>query len=110
MSEAIVVFMTAGSAEEARRIAQQLVETRLAACVQVLPEIESIYRWQGEVQREKEVLMLAKTSREQFDELEKSVRAIHSYDTPEIVAVPVSAVSEPYRTWLIENVGTDASG
>ena len=105
MSDAIVVFMTAGSVDEARRIAQQLVETRLAACVQILPEIESIYRWQGEVQREKEVLMLAKTSREQFEELEKSVRAIHSYETPEIVAVPMAAISEPYRSWLNENVG-----
>ena len=104
MSDAIVVFMTASSVGEARRIADQLVETRLAACVQVLPEIESIYRWQGEVQREKEVLILVKTTAEQFAELEKSVRAIHSYDTPEIVAVRMSDVSEPYRAWLTESV------
>jgi periplasmic divalent cation tolerance protein len=104
MSDAIVVFMTAGSVGEARRIADHLVEKRLAACVQVLPEIESVYRWKGELQNEKEVLILAKTCREQFEELEKSVRAIHSYETPEIVAVPVAAGSSPYLAWLNENV------
>lgn len=104
MSDAIVVFMTASSAGEARRIADHLVETRTAACVQILPEIESVYRWNDEVQREKEVLMLAKTSAEQFTELEKSVRAIHSYETPEIVAIRASDVSEPYRVWLLETV------
>lgn len=104
MSDVIVVFVTAGAIGEARRIADHLVETRLAACVQVLPEIESVYRWNGEVQREKEVLVLAKTTADKFAELEKSVRSIHSYETPEIVAVPVSAISEPYRLWLIESV------
>ena len=105
MSDAIVVFMTSGSAEEARRMASELVERRLAACVQILPEIESVYRWNGEVQRDREILILAKTTTAQFDDLEKAVREIHSYDTPEIVAVPMSQVSEPYRAWLVENVG-----
>lgn len=104
MSDTIVVFMTAGGIGEARRIADHLVETRLAACVQILPEIESIYRWNENVQREKEVLVLAKTTAEQFAELEKEVRAIHSYETPEILAVPASQISGPYRAWLIENV------
>lgn len=104
MSDAIVVFMTASGADEARRIAQQLVESQLAACVQLLPEIESIYRWNGEVQREKEVLILVKTTADNFAELEHSVRAMHSYETPEIVAVRISDVSEPYQTWLNENV------
>jgi len=104
MTDAIVVFMTAANADEARRIANHLVESKLAACVQILPEIESVYRWEGKVQREKEVLILAKTTAPQFDELEKAVRGIHSYDTPEIVAVQASAVSEPYRTWLASNV------
>jgi periplasmic divalent cation tolerance protein len=107
MSDAIVVFMTAGNADEARRIAGHLVDARLAACVQILPEIESVYRWMGEVQREKEVLILVKTTAEKFAALEKSVRAIHSYETPEIVAVPASQISAPYRMWLIENVAAD---
>ena len=104
MSEAIVVFMTAANADEARRIAERLIETRLAACVQILPEIESVYRWKNEVQHEKEVLLLAKTTDIRFDDLEKEVRAIHSYETPEIVAVPMSSVSEPYRAWLLDSI------
>lgn len=104
MNDAIVVFMTASSADEARRIAQQLVESRLAACVQILPEIESTYCWNGEIQREKELLILAKTMADKFAALEKSVRAIHSYETPEIVAVPITAGSSAYLEWLTENV------
>ena len=105
MSEAIVVFMTAATADEARRIAHELVDRRLAACVQILPEIESVYRWKNEVQREKEVLVLAKTTAAHFDDLEKAVREIHSYETPEIIAVSTAQVSEPYGAWLAENVG-----
>ena len=105
MSDAIVVFMTAPAGDEARRIANELVQRQLAACVQILPEIESVYRWNGEVQRDKEILILAKTTASQFDALERAVREIHSYDTPEIVAVPMAHVSEPYRAWLAENVG-----
>jgi len=108
MSDAIVVFMTASSADEARRIAQQLVESQLAACVQLLPEIESIYRWNGEVQREKEVLILVKTTADNFAQLDQSVRAIHSYETPEIVAVRISDISGPYRTWLNESVSASS--
>lgn len=104
MTDAIVVFMTAGSADEARRIADHLVEAQLAACVQVLPKIESVYRWKGEVQHDEEVLILAKTTAVQFEELERTVRSIHSYDTPEIVAVPVTSVSARYRAWLEDNV------
>src|SRR2546423_13908620 len=104
MTDVIVVFMTTANADEARRVASHLVETRLAACVQILPEIESIYRWHEEVQRENEVLILAKTTAAKFHDLEKAVREIHSYETPEIVAIPVSAVSEPYREWLVKNV------
>jgi periplasmic divalent cation tolerance protein len=105
MSDVIVVFMTSGNADEARRIANELVERQLAACVQILPEIESVYRWKGEVQRATELLLLAKTTAALFDDLERVVREIHSYNTPEIVAVPMAHVSEPYRAWLVDNVG-----
>lgn len=101
-SEAIVVMMTAASRDEASRIAEMLVDARLAACVQILPEIDSVYRWLGEVQREKEVLILAKTVASRFAEIESAVRALHSYETPEIIALPVTAVSEPYLKWLID--------
>ena len=104
MTDAIIVFMTAANAAEARRIADHLVGQQLAACVQILPEMESVYRWQEKIEHEKELLLLAKTTAAQFDELEKAVRAIHSYETPEIVAVEMTAVSEPYRAWLANNV------
>ena len=103
MSEAIVVFITTANREEAARLADMLVGSRLAACVQILPEIESVYRWKGQVQREAEVLLLAKSTSDRFDELERQTRAIHSYETPEILAVPAAAVSEPYRKWLEES-------
>ena len=77
-----------------------LVENRLAACVQILPAIESVYRWQGSIERSSEVLLLAKTESNKFAEFERQVRAMHSYETPEIVAVPITAISEPYGKWL----------
>ena len=104
-SEPIVVFMTAANGEEATRLADMLVGAHLAACVQILPEMESVYRWQGQIERQSEVLLIAKTTREKFDELEREVRALHSYDTPEIIAVPVITGSAPYLDWL--NRATD---
>jgi len=98
--------MTAATAEEAERIASMLVDTRLAACVQILPAIKSVYRWKGEIVREYEVLLSAKTTREKFAELDHAVRAIHSYETPEIVALPVTAGSEPYLKWLLDCIGS----
>jgi periplasmic divalent cation tolerance protein len=108
--EAIVVFMTAANREEAARIADKLVESRLAACVQILPEMESVYRWQGRIERQQELLVIAKTTLPKFDQLEKEVRALHSYETPEIVAIPLSSGSEPYLQWLHKSVnsGPDA--
>src|SRR5678809_129218 len=102
-TDAIVVFMTAAKVEEATRLAEMLVGARLAACVQIMPEMESVYRWQGKIERQSEVLLLAKTTRSKFDELEREVRALHSYDTPEIIAVPVVAGSASYVDWLIKS-------
>ena len=78
-----------------------LVERRLAACVQILPSMKSIYFWKNEVQREDEVLMIAKTTRANFQELEREVRSMHSYETPEIIALPIVAGSEDYLNWLV---------
>ena len=103
VGDAIVVLMTAANGEEAARLAEMLVGAHLAACVQILPEMESVYRWEGKVERASEVLLLAKTTRAKFDELEREVRALHSYETPEIIAVPVNASSAPYLKWLLEN-------
>jgi|SRR5215217_1286776 len=98
--DAIVVFMTAASGEEATRLADMLVGAHLAACVQILPEMESVYRWQGKIERQAEVLMLAKTTKAKFGDLEREVRALHSYETPEIIAIPLAAASTPYLEWL----------
>ncbi|MDQ4120831.1 MAG: divalent-cation tolerance protein CutA [Acidobacteriota bacterium] len=100
-SKAVVVFMTAPKREEAERIAEILVKERLAACVQILPEITSFYHWQGKIERDREILILAKTTTDKSAELEKVVRENHSYQVPEIVAVPTETVSEPYLAWLI---------
>ena len=99
--EPIVVLITAPNREEAVRIAEMLVDARLAGCVQVLPEIESIYRWQGEIARETEILLLVKTTRDNFDDLVNRVSAIHSYETPEIIALPVTSAADSYRKWLL---------
>jgi periplasmic divalent cation tolerance protein len=105
-SEPIVVLMTAPNRQEAVRIAEMLVSARLAACVQILPQIQSVYRWQGEVERASEVLLLAKTTSGRFDELDRAVKEIHSYETPEIVALPVTSISGPYRKWLQAAIAT----
>ncbi|HLL13583.1 MAG TPA: divalent-cation tolerance protein CutA [Pyrinomonadaceae bacterium] len=101
---AIMVMMTAGSREEAARLAEMLVGARLAACVQILPEVESVYHWKGEVRRDPEVLLLAKTTQARFSLLEREVRALHSYETPEIIALPITDASAPYLEWLTATV------
>ena len=99
-ADPIVVFLTASSGEEATRLANLLIGAHLAACVQILPEMESVYRWQGKIERQSEILLIAKTTAAKFAELEREVRALHSYETPEIVAVPLVAGSTPYLEWL----------
>jgi periplasmic divalent cation tolerance protein len=102
--EAILVLMTAGSREEAARLADLLVVSRLAACVQIMQEMESVYHWQGSIERAAEILLIAKTTRANFEELERAVRALHSYETPEIVALNLTAASAPYLEWLTGTV------
>ncbi len=98
--EAIVVLMTAANGEEAARLADLLIGAHLAACVQILPEMESVYRWQGKIERQPEILLLAKTTLSKFEDLEREVRGLHSYETPEIIALPIVAGSAPYLDWL----------
>ena len=107
MSEPLVVLMTAGSQEEAERIAQALVAEGLAACVNVVPGVTSIYRWEGKVQRDQEWLLVAKSRRDALDRLVERVRALHSYDVPEIIALPLAGGSEPYLRWLDSVVAGD---
>jgi periplasmic divalent cation tolerance protein len=102
-ADPIVVFMTAASGEEATRLADMLIGAQLAACVQILPEMESVYRWEGKIERQSEILLLAKTTAGKFADLEREVRALHSYETPEIIAVPILAGSTPYLQWLTDS-------
>jgi periplasmic divalent cation tolerance protein len=100
MDQTLCVYMTASSAAEAGRIGRALVEERLAACVNVLSGIRSIYRWQGAVEEAEEVAMIAKTTADRFASLERRVRELHSYDVPCVVAWPHSAGHKPFLDWI----------
>jgi periplasmic divalent cation tolerance protein len=104
MSELMVVLMTAGSQEEAERIAQVLVSEMLAACVNVVPGITSVYRWEGEVHRDSEWLLVAKSRRDVLDDLIRRVQALHSYDVPEVIALPLAGGNEAYLRWVNQEV------
>jgi periplasmic divalent cation tolerance protein len=96
----IQVTTTTEKREDAERIARSLVETRLAACVQILGPIESIYRWKGKIETAVEWLCLIKSREENFGAIEHAIRSLHLYETPEIIAVPVAAGSRDYLDWL----------
>jgi len=100
-----IVLTTAADAEEGRRLGRALVEERLAACVSLVPGIESIYRWKEEVESAAEVLLLIKTGVEQLAALGARVHELHSYETPEFLVLRVEAGSAPYLEWLAGSVG-----
>ncbi len=99
-SGAIVVLTTVANAEAGETLARKIVEVKLAACVQILPAMKSVYFWEGELQTEAETLLLIKTLREKYADLEKFIQANHSYDVPEIVALSAEQISENYFGWL----------
>jgi periplasmic divalent cation tolerance protein len=100
MTDAMVVLITAPNENDAEAIAKALLEARLAACVNIIRNIRSLYRWQGKVEDEQEVLMIVKTRKERFGELVKKVRGLHSYTVPEIIALPVTDGLEEYLGWI----------
>lgn len=104
----MLVFTTVPSEEEGIALARKIVSEKLAACVQVLPGMTSVYFWEGEVQSEAEHLLLVKTLSERYDKLEEFIRSNHTYDTPEIVAVRADRVSEGYMKWLTDYLGSTA--
>ena len=104
MTDKIVVLVTCKSARQAQTIARKLVEQRLAACGNVFEApVRSIYRWKGKVDSAREYLLILKSSRRRFAALEKAVRRLHSYDVPEIIALPVVAGSRAYLGWISES-------
>ena len=109
MQQFIVVFVTVGSAAEAERLAVALVEERLAACVNRVHGIHSVYRWEGKVEQSEEELLVIKTRQELFAALEKRVRELHSYSVPEIIALPLIEGNEAYLKWLQEQMPVPAS-
>jgi periplasmic divalent cation tolerance protein len=104
MSDHVVVLMTAGSPEEAKRIARALVAKMLAACVNVIPGVTSVYRWEGEVQQDQEWLLVAKSRQDVLDDLTRYVQSLHSYDVPEIIALPLVGGSDSYLRWIDREV------
>lgn len=104
MTDKRVVLSTAGSEDEARKIAHHLVEHQLAACVNIVPQIESIYRWQGKVESAREWLLLIKTTAEKFPAVRDAIRQIHSYDVPECIAIAIEDGSAAYLQWIGESV------
>jgi len=95
-----VVFMTAPSVEEARRIARTLFEEHLAACVNVVGSCRSVYRWKDEIVEDEEAMMFAKTRRDKFEEIVRRVTELHSYEVPEIIAVDLESLSDGYEGFL----------
>jgi periplasmic divalent cation tolerance protein len=100
MSDYGVVFMTAASREEAETIAAALVEEKLAACVNILSAVQSVYWWEGKICREQEVFLMAKTRTNLFSRLAAKVKALHSYKVPEIIMLPISEGSAEYLQWI----------
>ncbi len=104
MTDKVVVLVTCGSNEEAERIARALVEARLAACVNILGPVRSIYRWEGKLNDDKEVLLLIKTSRSLFDQVRHAVEKAHSYEVPEVICLPIIDGAPNYLNWLTDSV------
>src|SRR5208283_4847502 len=100
MTNKIVVLCTCSSSGEARRIARELIERRLAACVNLMPPLRSVYHWKGAVEESEEILMIIKSARPLFEQLQATIARLHSYEVPEIVALPIVDGSESYLAWM----------
>ena len=105
MTNKIVVLVTCGSAKDARRIARAVVQQRMAACANIVATpVQSVYRWKGRVESAKEFLLIIKTTQARFAKLKAEVKRLHSYDVPEIIALPIAHGAANYLTWISESV------
>jgi len=109
MTDKIVALSTCGSEDEARNVARRLLERRLAACVNIVPGVESHYHWQGKIESAPEWLLIIKTRRDRFEALKTELPALHSYTTPELIAVPVVDGLEGYLAWVGDSVTASSS-
>ncbi len=100
MTDKIVVYSTCSDADQARKIARHLVEQRLAACVNVFPQVESCYRWKGEIRQDAEVFLMIKSRRGLFARLRQEIEHLHSYEVPELIALPIVDGAESYLNWM----------
>jgi len=110
MTDKIVVFSTCASTEEAERIARTLVEKKLAACVNIVAGVRSLYRWKDVIEDEQEVLLVIKSSRALFDSLRGHLEKLHTYEVPEAIALPIVDGSEQYLNWMERELAQDQSG
>ncbi|HTX35860.1 MAG TPA: divalent-cation tolerance protein CutA [Bryobacteraceae bacterium] len=106
MTDKIVILCTCSGADEAERLGRSLVEARLAACVNVIPQVRSYYRWQGALESAEEWLLVIKSSRALFEAVRGHLAKLHSYEVPEILALPVVAGSDAYLNWLDANLAS----
>jgi periplasmic divalent cation tolerance protein len=104
MTDKVLVLTTAGSEDEAREIAHALVERRLAACVNIVPRIHSVYRWQEKVESAEEFLMIIKTTRDREEQVKSAIKELHSYELPECIVIGIDGGSEQYLRWLADSV------
>lgn len=101
----LIVFVTCANRREAAKIARAVVEARLAACANILPgRVHSIYPWKGKVESARETMMILKTSRRRFDALRRTIERLHSYDTPEIIALPITLGARKYLAWIEDSL------
>ncbi len=107
MSAHVVVFVTVESADEGQRIADALVESRVASCVNRVGPVHSTYRWEGQVERSEEQLLIIKTVADRFEDVKKKVEELHSYTVPEIIALPIQMGNQSYLDWMIKQVTAD---
>jgi periplasmic divalent cation tolerance protein len=105
MTEAVLVLTTAGQESEAQKIAQELVKRRLAACVNIVPRIQSAYRWEGKVETAEEFLLIIKTTKTRSADVKAAIGELHSYDLPECIVISIESGSEEYLKWIKESVG-----
>ena len=98
------IITTVSTEKEGRMIANELVQNKLAACVNIVPKVHSVYEWENQIQNDEELLLLIKTTKEREKDIYHTIESLHSYDTPELITIPINRGSQPYLQWLENSV------